>query len=483
MASSSTTTTTISNPPTIRRAEPLIASNLVGDAEVESLFDGVVGLNERKEKKEDGKLGTGIASVDKALRGGIESGGVVGIGFEVAGGVGGEFCLTLLANSLLLNPTTSAAVIDTTGNFNILRLYTQIVHRLQSDPTLLAVFPARTDDGDGNATVEDLAAKVLERVNIMRVFDLVGVMEAVGEIREGLEGVKTRTTAVPPVEHERDKDKAPDEVTEKLDPVVPPPRPRKTVIADSEDEDEDMLFEEEENSPVENEFVDMNSSTPATSAQPTETEPAQSSDAPHRQDTQTNEGKISFILIDNLAHVINPLLKKDYIHTRAQSSTFLLTLSNLSKQYNLHTILVNPCHPFRPSSHRPNAHQQHQQQQQQPPGRPPTTTTTTSTQPQPTPPSIFPSTNLIPSLLPDLLPQYLDLHLLISHVPRGRNDAKVVYADDGFTMSSLGFGSVGGVRGRRGGKGTTPLVVGGGVLEVLADRWEGRMGGWGSWEL
>ncbi|PVI00388.1 hypothetical protein DM02DRAFT_655477 [Periconia macrospinosa] len=32
-------------------------------------------------------------------------------------------------------------------------------------------------------------------------------------------------------------------------------------------------------------------------AQPTETEPAQS----HRQDTQTNEGKISFILIDNLA--------------------------------------------------------------------------------------------------------------------------------------------------------------------------------------
>lgn len=208
-----------------------------------------------------------------------------------------QICLTLLANSLLLDPSSSAAVIDTTGNLDILRLYTQIVRRLQSDASLLEKFPVQSEQ------VEDLAAKVLERVKIMRVFDLVGVMEAVGEIREGLDGKTTTTEAVrrPELEGRRGDDQT---VVEPV-PASPPQRSRERVIADSEDEDEDMLSEEEQD------FVQTSSRDGQSKDAETQ---AEESYKPV-QETGQDDGKITFILIDNLAHVINPLLKKDYTHS------------------------------------------------------------------------------------------------------------------------------------------------------------------------
>lgn len=208
-----------------------------------------------------------------------------------------QICLTLLANSLLLDPSSSAAVIDTTGNLDILRLYTQIVRRLQSDASLLEKFPAQSEQ------VEDLAAKVLERVKIMRVFDLVGVVEAVGEIREGLER-KTTTEAVKRSETEmrRGDDQS---VVEPV-PASPPQRSRERVIADSEDEDEDMLSEEDQDSVH----------TPSRDGHNGDAETrAEESNKPAQERSGQDDGKVTFVLIDNLAHVINPLLKKDYTHS------------------------------------------------------------------------------------------------------------------------------------------------------------------------
>lgn len=54
----------------------------------------------------------------------------------------------------------------------------------------------------------------------------------------------------------------------------------------------------------------------------------------------------------------------------------------------------------------------------------------------------------------------------MSRLPRGRNDARLVYADE------VGGGTT--FRGRGG-----RLV---GVVEVLKDRWHARTGAWASWE-
>lgn len=214
-----------------------------------------------------------------------------------------QICLTLLANSLLLDPSSSAAVIDTTGNLDILRLYTQIVRRLQSDASLLEKFPAQFEQ------VEDLAAKVLERVKIMRVFDLVGVMEAVEEIREGLEGNKTTTKAVRRPELEVMRGDGGDPAVVEPVPTSPPQRSRERVIADSEDEDEEMLSEAEEDQGS----VHTSSRRDGHSGD-AETRAEESYNSAQEQGEQDG-AKVTFILIDNLAHVINPLLKNDYTHS------------------------------------------------------------------------------------------------------------------------------------------------------------------------
>lgn len=70
-----------------RAAEPLLASTLIGDGELEGLAEEVLdekGGARRKEKL----LETGIKSLDDALEGGLEGGGVVGVSGEVgAGGI------------------------------------------------------------------------------------------------------------------------------------------------------------------------------------------------------------------------------------------------------------------------------------------------------------------------------------------------------------------------------------------------------------
>jgi predicted ATP-dependent serine protease len=75
----------------VRAAEPLLASSLVDDEELDALFEG---LNTKTKRKSD-KIGiaTGIKSVDDALDGAITGGRVVGISGE-----GGEVSERLVVN-------------------------------------------------------------------------------------------------------------------------------------------------------------------------------------------------------------------------------------------------------------------------------------------------------------------------------------------------------------------------------------------------
>ncbi|KAJ9637188.1 hypothetical protein H2199_007474 [Coniosporium tulheliwenetii] len=228
----------------------------------------------------------------------------------------------LLATHLLVNPSSSAAIVDTTGNFSVLRLHSTLVfhlksqralkksHKLANDPEpqqsiaqdagnanhpgeeAETASPADVAEEEGNE--ETVAAKMLDRVKIMRVFDFVGVIEAISEIRDELEKPPAAPSDSSPM------------------PSSPPPMPRepgmrRTVskIGDSEDEDEeDMLF-------------DSAAEAAEPSREPTsETikEPAVEASSEHiPSSTSPPSGKTGMIIIDNITHVLSPLMKTDYV--------------------------------------------------------------------------------------------------------------------------------------------------------------------------
>ena len=79
---------------TARSAEPLLASQLISDEDLDSLLESVLKVNigTRSSRKE--RLGTGVKSLDDALNGGLEGGRVVGISGEA--GAGGSEVYILL---------------------------------------------------------------------------------------------------------------------------------------------------------------------------------------------------------------------------------------------------------------------------------------------------------------------------------------------------------------------------------------------------
>lgn len=183
----------------------------------------------------------------------------------------------MLVDMLFAYPDGLAAVVDSSGNFDVLGVYTGLLERLKRD---------------GAAKGEEVGAKMLDRVRIMRVFDFVGVREAIGEIIDGLEGRKVTT----PVKR---RISTPERPTP--EPFTPE-KERRTVVADSEDEDEEeMLFDATE---VVDEQAPTVQPTPSNPPIPVKTPPPQP-DPP--------SGKIQLILLDNLTQVLTPLLKKDSV--------------------------------------------------------------------------------------------------------------------------------------------------------------------------
>jgi hypothetical protein len=197
-----------------------------------------------------------------------------------------------------------AAVVDTTGNFDVLGVYTGILGRLKKDGAAHIEMKKATVSNEED-TVEDVAAKVLDRVKIMRVFDFVGVTEAIGEIRDDLDGRKVDNRNKGQAKQESAR--SPKRPTP--EPLTPEPLPKRTVVADSEDEDEDeeMLFDTA--------VPSEEAASAIQEAQPDQQLQIMAAKIEAEMDLESEQttNKVSFILIDNLAQVLNPLLKKDYI--------------------------------------------------------------------------------------------------------------------------------------------------------------------------
>ncbi|KAI4655048.1 uncharacterized protein J4E79_008113 [Alternaria viburni] len=280
-----------------RPAEPLFASQLIGDQDLDELLESVCNVNLQHQNGVGGNvLQTEVKSLDESFGGGIQSGRVVGVSGE-AGAGGSEMCCTLLASSLLQYENSTAAVVDTTGNFDVLRLYTMIVAQLSRRPDIQTSLRVSLNQALEIST-EDLAAKVLDRVKIMRVFDFVGVREAIGEIRDGIEKKKDLERASSP---EETKATLPIEESAQEKPPVEKVPVKRTYVADSEDEedDEEMLFDSD--------VTDTTAAHPVQNPEPTRIEASETINA------EIVPGPMKIILIDNLAQVLNPLLKKDYM--------------------------------------------------------------------------------------------------------------------------------------------------------------------------
>lgn len=435
-----------------RPAEPLLASSLIDGPSLSAILDNLDTYSTTSVPFHSlDVLRTGVKSLDDALGYTLQSGRVVAFSSENSG-QRDDLAKALLVECLVRHAESSVAVIDTTGNFDVVGLYVQILKRLEKDDG------TGLERGGANSERvkkrEERAAKVLDRVNIMRVFDFVGVREAVGELRDGLEGRTVRAED----DGSRQGKQSEDEVVEREEVEAdnsPSPPQKRTEVADSEDEDEQMLFDIEATTTEQ-----MAEPTPApASAPPPPPATSSSQQEPLRQQPQP-QPKLKLILLSTLAHVLTPLLKKDPIATNALCITFLTTLSNLTRTHSLHTILLNPCStPRPPSPSRRLASSTHPQtnvpappQQQSHVAQPPP------------PPSIFSSQLSVPALM-GLMSRYADAHVLVSEMPRRKGDARVFYADN---------------RGRERGKRRGVEMVG--VCEVLGERWGGRVGAWGTFK-
>ncbi|KAF3044177.1 hypothetical protein E8E11_003280 [Didymella keratinophila] len=423
-------------------AEPLLASTLLAPSTLDSILDTLIEAAGPTHGVKN-VLALKIPALDAALTTTFQPSSLVALSADSAKLLS-SFSKQLLVDALLRYPEHGVAVVDTTGNFDVVGLYQLVLAQLEREQR-----EAGTEMRSGEG-MQEIAAKTLDRVRILRVFDFVGMREAIGELSDGLEGKGLGHSGVSAVDREREGSTAGKGGAEE----GPPRKMERTEVADSEDEEEDLEDEDDEM------LFDVPNDDTTPGSDPVQTlppNPIANASAhlagPDQQATVklASHPPLKTILIDNLAHVLTPLLKQDTISANTLVGTFLTTLSNLTSAHALHTILLNPCTtPRHPSPSRKPAD-----------NAAPGPERGYTPQPPP-PPSIFSSNGAVPALL-GLMSRYADAHVLVSMLPRRKLDARVYYADSGG-------------RDRRKRRGVEMV----GVVEVIADRRGGRVGAWGA---
>ncbi|KAK3079472.1 hypothetical protein LTS18_004781, partial [Coniosporium uncinatum] len=151
------------------------------------------------------------------------------------------------------------------------------------------------------------------------------------------------------------------------------------------------------------------------------------------QERSTENGKIGLILVDNITSLLQPLIKSNYIQGHALLIPVLRSLSALTNQHNLCAILLNGVISPRqaPTLKEPILLPVAEQV------------------------SIFASNALRPAL-GKVVGNFVDVHLLVGALPRAKKDAEAVY--DGRKV-----------------RGKVEMVE---VVEVVQDRYGGRVGRW-----
>ncbi|KAL2043233.1 hypothetical protein N7G274_004293 [Stereocaulon virgatum] len=264
-------------------APPLLASNLLAAAKVH-------------ESSRPAPASSGSAVIDEeALSGGFIYGEITSIA-----GANGP-CKTLLAyhataSHLLKDSLGEVAFIDTTGSFSPLRLRDVLVFRLEAKAQREGYEHSGYMYERASSKAEETkqgfineATALLDRVKVMRVFDLAGVIEAVAEVGEMRETV-TQASVKPASIARRAKDE----------------------VSDSEKE-----LEEED------EFAFGPAAVQG------------------EQVAEPQGGQVGIIVIDTITNVVSSLMSKGQTQGQALLTSFMRTLYHLTSRHHICTILTN----------------------------------------------------------------------------------------------------------------------------------------------
>ncbi|MCJ1474950.1 hypothetical protein MMC13_003610 [Lambiella insularis] len=253
---------------------------------------------------------TGCTTIDAALHGGFRYREITSI--AGASGMGKTLVsLHAIASHLTAHSNGEVAIIDTTGSFSPLRLRDTIVHRLstaasktnyQQSGYVYERAPPKAES-ESLESLQGKATVMLDRVKVMRVFDLAGVIEAISEARELCEGYERSYTGQGP---------------ERATTGVQQPEE----VANSEDEDEEVSFSED--------VHDLGR----------EKKPA----LPH--------GGLGMTVIDNITNVVSATMSKNKTEAFALLTHALRLLQHLTATHNLCTLVLNSTVSATPSGNR-----------------------------------------------------------------------------------------------------------------------------------
>ncbi|KAH0285231.1 hypothetical protein M436DRAFT_39847 [Aureobasidium namibiae CBS 147.97] len=241
-------------------AKPVLASDLI--------TTDSIGLFEERARKRP-RVGTQCcASVDDALSGGLVYGqdGIYNISGATGSRAAETISLQMLITHLLTAYSHTATLIDASGNFDVLSLYRGLLSRLST---------TNTNHEDNIKT----ATSILDRVNIMRVFDFEGVVEGLNELIDSIERKQ-----------------------------IP-----KNTIRDSQEEaeEEEVLILPEEEARQE------------------------------KEKQQEEKPAAGMVLINNLSQVLGLLLKDNYARGQATMTSLIQRLRNMAQEHNLCVVLLS----------------------------------------------------------------------------------------------------------------------------------------------
>ena len=197
-----------------------------------------------------------------------------------------------MASHLLTYKLGEVAFIDTTGSFSPLRLRDVLAYRLEAKIQRNSyqesgyMYEKRTSALENSKkAIVDQATSMLDRVKVMRVFDLAGVVEAISEVNERME-----------------------ETTQKFE------KPPLVAVGKSSDEIGDSEEEPDE-----------------------EDEALQGGD-PH---SDPHSGPTGMIIFDTITNVVSAMMAKSQVQGQALLASFMRSLHHLTSRHHICTILTN----------------------------------------------------------------------------------------------------------------------------------------------
>lgn len=306
--------------------------------------------------------------------------------------------------------------------------------------------------GDGltaeEVDIKTKAAQKLDRVKIMRVFDFDGMVEGIAEMRDELEAKETPVEVEEEMSNNEASPAVQDERQDLGEELLGIKRVKST-IADSQqiegDEEIEMMLDDLLDEEVYQTGAPGPGEQQKQQKSPQEEQQQEDESPPTRDPSPqaNNDQKHHMLIIDNLTHLIAPIMKRNYIQGQALLSSFLRSLAHTARQHDICVLILNAT------------------LRQQPTSSTSSTSDNTSTAPAIEPgPSAFASAEMkVRPALGKALGYLVDVSLLIHRLSGG---------EEGKRERGGGGGSR--KTGNREGRGEV------GVMEVVQDREGGRVG-------